>query len=75
MCAVEYLLPGRGRRGYLALFLLCILAGSVGRLETLWQLSDLCCGLMALPSLTALVLLSPRVFAAQRAGLDRAGHG
>ncbi|MPM68757.1 Amino-acid carrier protein AlsT [bioreactor metagenome] len=40
-------------------FLVFIVAGSVWKLNTVWQIADICNGLMALPNLTALLLLSP----------------
>lgn len=42
-------------------FLLCVVAGSLGEVGAVWQLADLTNGLMALPNLTALLLLSPQV--------------
>lgn len=60
-CAVGYLFPGRWERGYRWLFLLCTVLGSVGRLEAVWQLADLFNGLMAYPSLFALLLYAPEL--------------
>ena len=45
---------------YRAIFLLCAFAGAVWEPEVLWQLVDLCNALMALPNLTALLLLAPQ---------------
>jgi len=42
-------------------FLGAILWGSVGELTAVWQLSDFCNAMMAIPNLTALLLLSPEV--------------
>lgn len=44
------------------LFLLCVILGAVGGAQEVWQLADLFNALMALPNLTALLLLSPEVF-------------
>lgn len=44
-------------------FLLCVVLGATGDVGTVWQLADLFNGLMALPNLTALLLLSPQVLA------------
>lgn len=44
---------------YRAVFLGCILAGALGNSHTIWQLVDLCNAWMALPNLTALLLLAP----------------
>lgn len=42
-------------------FLVCVVLGSVGEVGAVWQLADLANGLMALPNLTALLLLFPQV--------------
>lgn len=42
-------------------FLACAAAGAVGDVTAVWQLADLFNALMALPNLTALLLLSPQV--------------
>ena len=44
---------------YRMAFLVCVVLGSVGDVGTVWQLADVCNGMMALPNLAALVLLSP----------------
>ncbi|MCI7795031.1 MAG: amino acid carrier protein [Lachnospiraceae bacterium] len=44
-------------RAYLAGYLLCVFLGSIGSMETVWEISDICNGLMALPNLMALNLL------------------
>ncbi len=44
---------------YRIVFLLCAVAGSVGDVTLVWQLADICNGLMALPNLITLFLLSP----------------
>ena len=49
----------RLRGAYRALFLLMAVAGSVGDLSAVWQLADIFNGLMALPNLCALLVLSP----------------
>lgn len=60
-CGVEYLWKGKGEKGYLLLFLAAVVVGSVAELETVWQFADVCNALLALPNLTALLLLSPEV--------------
>ncbi|MCD8367742.1 MAG: alanine:cation symporter family protein, partial [Clostridiales bacterium] len=65
-CGVRYLLSERWERWYRILFLACIVAGSVARLEVVWQLSDVFNGLMAWPSLVALLLYAPQVLALLR---------
>ena len=44
---------------YRMAFLVCVVLGSVGDVGTVWQLADVCNGMMALPNLAALFLLSP----------------
>lgn len=72
LCGVEHLWHGRGSKVYLLLFLLAVAAGSVGDLQMVWQFADLCNALLALPNLTALLLLSPVVLRCfrNRMGLD-----
>ena len=57
----------RHRPLFRVLFLGAVLLGSVGDLASVWQLSDVCNGLMALPNLIALLALSGEALAA----LDR----
>ena len=60
--ALSYLWGGsKATAAFRAVFLLCVVAGSVGDVGAVWQLADLTNGLMALPNLTALLLLSPQV--------------
>lgn len=47
---------------YRAAWIAALLAGAVLKLEIVWTLADIFNGLMALPNLVALVLLSPVVF-------------
>lgn len=59
--ALSYLWgSGRATPVFYGVFLLCVAAGSVGEVGAVWQLADLTNGLMALPNLTALLLLSPQ---------------
>ncbi len=58
---LEYLTGGRGGLLYRAVFLGCALAGAVWPDQgPVWLLVDLCNALMALPNLTALLLLAPQ---------------
>ena len=58
---VESLSGGpRSLRCYRVAFLVCIFAGSIGDMSQVWQLTDLCNGLLALPNLIALLALSPQ---------------
>lgn len=52
---------GRGRGLYRLLFICAIVFGSIADVSMCWDLADLCNGLMALPNLIALLLLSPEV--------------
>lgn len=57
-------LTGSRRAGPQAIrlvFLSCVVLGSVWEGEAVWELVDLCNALMAIPNLTALLLLSPQV--------------
>ena len=49
----------RLRGVYRAVFLVMVVVGSVGDLSAVWQLADIFNGLMALPNLCTLLLLSP----------------
>jgi AGCS family alanine or glycine:cation symporter len=51
---------------YRLLFLGCIPLGAVWEPALVWQLVDLCNGMMALPNLTALLLLAPQALASLR---------
>lgn len=44
-------------RVYMMGYLACVFIGSLGTMETVWEVSDIFNGLMALPNLTALILL------------------
>ena len=55
--AWEYLLPRRSRL-YKLIFLACAYAGAVTSISIVWEISDIFNGLMAIPNITALLLLS-----------------
>jgi len=58
--ALEYLTGKKWVFGvYRLVFLGCILLGSVWNGEQIWQLVDLCNACLAIPNLTALILLAP----------------
>ena len=46
---------------YRVVFAGLILVGSAAKVDVVWEIADLCNGLMALPNLLALLLLSPQV--------------
>ena len=74
---LSFLCGGAGRGlsaalcAYRALFLGCIVLGAVWSPQTVWQLVDICNALMALPSLTALLLLAPQALALLREGTSQ----
>jgi len=49
----------KGLNAYRIIFFAVIVTGSVGEVSAVWQLTDLSNGLLALPNLLALLLLSP----------------
>jgi AGCS family alanine or glycine:cation symporter len=69
-CA-EYLLGVRAIMPYRLLWILAIPVGAMGKLGLIWLLADVMNGLMALPNLIALAVLSPVVFSLTREYLAR----
>ncbi len=67
--ALQYLAGDRAIPVYRTLFVSAVYLGCVLKLETVWTLSDIFNGLMALPNLVALLLLSPLVASETRAYL------
>ena len=47
---------------YRVIWIVALIAGAILKLEVVWALADVFNGLMALPNLVALLLLSPLVF-------------
>ena len=60
-CA-EYLFGSRVIFSYRILWIVAIMIGATVKLEIIWAVADIFNGLMALPNLIALLLLSPVVF-------------
>ncbi len=58
---LEFITGGRFRRAYLIIYLLVIVVGSVAPVSAVWEVADTVNGLMAIPNLIALNLLSPVV--------------
>ena len=56
--AIEYLLGSRSIRVYRILFIVAVVVGAMMNLELVWNISDLMNGMMALPNLIGLLLLS-----------------
>lgn len=69
--AVSYLFGKRQAAFYRMLFPVAAGLGCIVRLDMVWLFSDACNGLMALPNLIAILLLSPEVFAETKAFLQR----
>lgn len=59
--SLEYLTGGKGHYLYLAIFAAATMVGATVRLELVWQLSDILNGLMAMPNLPAILILSGEV--------------
>ena len=55
--AWEYIFPKQAL-AYKVIFILCVFLGSISSLSLVWGVSDIFNGLMALPNLTAILLLS-----------------
>ncbi|MCR4615321.1 MAG: sodium:alanine symporter family protein [Clostridiales bacterium] len=60
--ATEYVFGERVTRLYKGLFVLFIIIGSVTDLKLVWSISDIFNGLMAVPNITGILLLSGKVF-------------
>jgi AGCS family alanine or glycine:cation symporter len=64
---VEYLFGRRAVLPYRVVFIVAIYIGSVSTLTAVWTFSDVMNGLMALPNLIGLLILSPLVWRETRA--------
>ncbi len=58
---IRYLFGGRRTISYLLLFCLTISLGAVMRADAVWLISEILNGLMILPNITVLLLLSPEI--------------
>lgn len=67
-CA-EFLFGVRVINAYRIAWIIAIMAGAVVKLELVWTLADIFNGLMAMPNLIALTLLSPVIFKMTRTAL------
>ena len=54
----QFLTKGRGTKGYLLLFSLCVVVAAIMQLNLAWDIADTLNGLMAIPNLIALIALS-----------------
>lgn len=73
-CAI-YLFGHKAALPYRAVFTLVVPVGAIAKLGLVWDLSDLFNGLMAIPNLVALLLLSPVVFRLAREYFDEHKNG
>ena len=64
-CA-EYIFGVKAMLPYRLLWLVAIPVGAMGKLTLIWLIADVMNGLMAIPNLIALVLLSPVIFSVTR---------
>ncbi len=64
-CA-EYIFGVKAMLPYRLLWLIAIPVGAMGKLTVIWLIADVMNGLMAIPNLIALVLLSPVIFSVTR---------
>ena len=58
---IEFLFGAKAVKPYQVLFVLVVVAGAVADLQLVWDISDTLNGLMAIPNLIAILLLSPVV--------------
>lgn len=59
--SLEYLTGGKGKNVFLFIFASATVLGAVMKIDIVWQLSDLLNGLMAMPNLPAMLILSNQV--------------
>ena len=64
--AIEYLLGPRAVTPYRVLWVACVMIGSVSTLKAVWSFADIANGLMAVPNLISLILLSGVIVAETR---------
>lgn len=69
--SLEYLFGLKAILPYRIIFILAIFGGSIGTLNTVWLLSDIFNGLMALPNLVGLLFLSGIIVSETRSYLER----
>ena len=69
--AVEYLFGAKGVKVYKVIFVLMIVSGALMTSSLVWDISDTFNGLMMIPNLIAVLLLSPLVFKITRNYINR----
>lgn len=65
--AVEYIFGSRLIKAYRYLWVIMIFIGAVGNLKVVWAMADAMNGLMTIPNLIALLVLSPVIFRESKA--------
>lgn len=60
--SIEYILGSKSIIYYRYLFVIFVFVGAIGNLEAIWALADTMNGLMIIPNLIAILVLSPVVF-------------
>lgn len=73
--ACEYLFGTKSTTVYRVIFVAIVLAGSVIEAQLAWDISDTFNGLMMLPNLIGVLVLSPQVMKCTRNYVDRKLHG
>lgn len=63
--SLEYLTGGKFRTAYLIVFAAATVVGATMKIDLVWRLSDLLNGLMAIPNLPAILILSKEVLCPQ----------
>jgi AGCS family alanine or glycine:cation symporter len=73
--ACQYLFGENSRRIYRIFFVLIVLAGSIMEAQLAWDISDTFNGLMMIPNLIGVLVLSPLVMKCTKNYIDRHFHG
>jgi AGCS family alanine or glycine:cation symporter len=68
--SIEYILGSKSIIYYRYLFVLLVFVGAVGNLEVIWALADTMNGLMIIPNLIGILMLSPVIFKETRKYFD-----
>lgn len=72
---IRYLFKHRGLGAYRTLVLCAIVLGALGKVDVVWNMSDMFNGFMVMPNLLALFLLRKEVRAAYQDYLGRKNRG
>ena len=73
--SIEYILGEKAIKPYRYLFILVVGVGAVSKLDFVWALSDTFNGLMAIPNLIGLLMLSPVILSETRGYFSSLGGG